>query len=80
MEKNTGGFAFPTDYETHPGQACNEFRHAEGMTLRDYFAAKAMAACIGADSHANQNYSAEPAKVAAYAYEFADALLVEREK
>jgi hypothetical protein len=38
---NTGGPAFPTEYRDDPRQPC-----AEGMTLRDYFAAKAMQAIL----------------------------------
>ena len=36
---NTGGAAFPTTDFTHAGQI---IPGSEGMTLRDYFAAKAM--------------------------------------
>jgi hypothetical protein len=62
MRKNTGGPAFPTK----PGHWMEE-----GMTLRDYFAAKAMAAQI-----ATTYYSAKD--VAKFAYEMADAMLAER--
>jgi hypothetical protein len=53
--------------------------HHTGMTLRDYFAAKAMAACISADP-SNMNHTTAPAKAAEWAYEFADAMLEERAK
>jgi hypothetical protein len=53
--------------------------HHTGMSLRDYFAAKAMAACISSDI-SNQNYTSTPDIAAAYAYEFADAMLRERAK
>lgn len=75
MPKPDGGPAFPReDYQVDcaPGQ--------RGMSLRDYFAAKAMAACVGADSHVNQNYASQPSNVAELAYEFADAMLAERAK
>ena len=54
MKKDTGGMAFPV-----PETEFNLFH--EGMTLRDYFAAKAMAASLGArnwgkDSLAEQSY------------------------
>lgn len=73
MSKKTGGSAFPTTPE-------NEQRFngtgGNGMTLRDYFAAKAM-----------QGWSANPIPqdatiqdVAAWAYRQADAMLQEREK
>lgn len=70
MSKPDGGQAFPLSVA---------YREP-GMSLRDYFAAQAMAACVGADSSTNQNYGANPEKVATYAYEFADAMLKEREK
>lgn len=43
---NTGGPAFPTMNEH---QAGNQLWHFEGMTLRDYFATKAMQAIIGTE-------------------------------
>lgn len=43
-----------------------------GMTLRDYFAAKAMQSLIG-------KYAADPARIATFSYEFADEMLEERE-
>jgi len=68
MSKNTGGPAFPVN-----GWG------SEGMTLRDYFAAKAMQAIISRMNSAQYNYTGvEPA--ASDAYAFADAMLKEREK
>ncbi len=58
---NTGGPAFP--YE-------NRYEH-EGMTLRDYFAAKAMQAFIEKYSHEGD--------VSRHAYKVADAMLKARE-
>ena len=46
-----------------------------GMTLRDYFAAKAMGGFA-----ADPNYGAEPERMAEYAYKWADAMLAERKK
>lgn len=64
---NTGGPAFPS---AHPhGQE-------EGMTLRDYFAAKAMQARIN-DSKLSPMYSFEDH--ADRAYKMADAMLKARE-
>ena len=48
MTDTTGGAAFPSPGVVIPGTGSNS-RHQgayEGMTLRDYFAAKAMAAII----------------------------------
>ncbi len=61
MRKNTGGPAFPTK----PGHWMEE-----GMSLRDYFAAKAMAGAAG------ENY--KPHEIAAWAYKMADAMLAEK--
>ena len=52
-----------------------------GMTLRDYFAGKALAALIGFDG---KDYNKRGDKgvpiMAKYAYEYADAMLAERAK
>lgn len=65
-DRKDGGPAFQTDMQ-----------HYQGMTLRDYFAAKAMAAMIGTSampwSSGCEDY------VAVNAYAMADALLSERE-
>jgi hypothetical protein len=59
---NTGGPAFP--YE-------NRYEH-EGMTLRDYFAAKAMQTLASYEEF-------EPEQAAEKAYQYADAMLKARE-
>jgi hypothetical protein len=46
--------------------------HAEGMTLRDYFAAKALAPALPGMSTRDVQYAAEAA------YEIADAMLAAR--
>lgn len=58
MEKETGGNAFPAEFN-------------DGMTLRDYFAAKAMQ---GIQSRVNWDTAA----IARLAYEQADAMLEAR--
>jgi hypothetical protein len=60
-----GGPAFPVFPETGGGHA-SAF---QGMTLRDYFAAKALPECIG---------WGEPDEVCARAYQYADAMLKAR--
>lgn len=68
----TGGPAFPTLADN--GHAMNQ----DGMTLRDYFAAKAMVAFwLDPDI---KRCSQEPRHVAHYAYEMADAMLKAREQ
>ena len=53
----------------------------KGISVRDYFAAKALAALIGYETkdEYNRGKKAVP-MLAAYAYEYADAMLKEREK
>ena len=66
--------AFPSTFKSldpEPHQV-----HRWGMTLRDYFAAKAMQACI--TGMANRRESFNYAECAAVAYEQADAMLKAR--
>jgi len=73
---NDGGPAFPV-------QDASTWQ-AHGLTLRDYFAAKALTA-IYTDPSTVENWSNDPADVdysefcAALAYEFADAMLKARQ-
>ena len=65
-QMNTGGPAFPSaDFEQH---------EYTGMTLRDYFAAKAMQGMLSA----SENYQTR--ELARYAFDVADAMLSQREK
>ena len=66
----TGGPAFPTESEHQSGHTT---WHFEGMTLRDYFAAKAMQA-----SRSRRSDYKTWADLAADAYEIADAMLAAR--
>ena len=74
-DKNTGGAAFPRpagDYNgTKRGNGAQD-----GMSLRDYFAAKAMQGMIAADV----DFDISKVEKAKYAYEMADAMLKERQK
>ena len=66
MSNNTGGPAFPAHhFDLAEGE--------HGMTLRDYFAAKAMQALI-------EKYDESPVEISLEAYEFADAMLKAREQ
>jgi len=69
MSKKTGGVAFPTTVESRM-VVCSE-----GMTLRDYFAAKAMQGWLGSRATA-----VDGRMVAAAAYNLADAMIAEREE
>jgi len=72
----TGGPAFPIPLQ--PGQSYNGHAPCDGMTLRDYFAAKAMAGMLAAPPGKlpAQNNGAD---VARDAYMIADAMLKARE-
>jgi hypothetical protein len=65
MNIDTGGPAFPAP-------AGVQHITEQGMTLRDYFAAKAMQALI-------EKYDESPVEISLEAYEFADAMLKQRE-
>jgi len=68
---NTGGPAFP-----HHFQAGRDMVHeCEGMTLRDYFAAKALQGLIGTETEGGMLYD----RVAEVAHLYADAMLRARE-
>ena len=67
ITKHTGGTAFPY------GEKNITLRHSEGMTLRDYFAAKAMQAIFSRNAYSIT-------QVAGEAYDIADAMLRERQK
>ena len=64
---NTGGPAFPTPDDAD-----------EGMTLRDYFAAKAMLIFFQGPDDAN-DYLHSPEDIANWCYIMADAMLKARE-
>lgn len=88
MQKNNGGAAFPGEHSIRFGQTndCNE-----GMTLRDYFAAKAMQGLISEPlqdggtwlvTHivGRENLSRGVTRnLAIAAYQIADAMLAARE-
>ena len=74
MSKDTGGPAFPTDKFMDDGSICS----TPGMTLRDYFAAKAVVPIIDFLSSQDQSWINED--VSKEAYRLADAMLAERAK
>ena len=70
-EIKTGGPAFPQDQRDSKGEGVMYF----GMTLRDYFAAKAMQAILSDDS-----WHGHTCKTAALeSYEMADAMIQARD-
>lgn len=66
--KNDGGQAFPTDVDRASRGV------VPGMSLRDYFAASALQGMISHDDSGSLKL------FACAAYEFADAMIAEREK
>ena len=74
-DKDNGGNAFP---------AQTGFKDYQGMTLRDYFAAKAMQAVIAASAEDAARRKIDPKQWAAMmveaSYGFADAMIAERAK
>ena len=76
---NTGGAAFPCEYFD---KQLERPRLVMGMTLRDYFAAKAMQGLIARESTGAFNFEAcpnDPWRVALWAYDVADQMLKARE-
>lgn len=75
MSKNNGGPAFPC---LHEGSTRSD---ASGMTLRDYFAAKAMTALIsGAMAGGTKLEITSPPAFSTVAYDIADAMLAARDQ
>jgi hypothetical protein len=68
----SGGPAFPHEYKYGDGTA----QRADGMTLRDYFAAHAMGAAF---VEADYPYARQYEETARHAYTMADAMLAARE-
>ena len=79
--KENGGPAFPV-IETVYGARGSEISIAHpGMSLRDYFAAKAMAACISnMNANLGVSYEANNKNLAMASYAIADAMLSERSR
>lgn len=74
MNKENGGPAFPHEYKYGDGTAARE----DGMTLRDYFAAKALAGILPALAQGIRPQDIQ--NMAQDCYGIADAMLVERAK
>lgn len=75
--QNNGGPAFPTI------EGCYEQKYAgEGMSLRDYFAAKSLQGCMAYfnESRGDFHTNAQPDEVAKYCYQVADAMLFARDQ
>lgn len=74
--KASGGPAFPVD-DRNNSPVINHM----GMTLRDYFAAKAMQATVAATfAHVDDDNQWDCVEIAKHAYLIADAMLIERSR
>ena len=80
MTKNDGGTAFPSHVTTNTN-GVDVVAWQKGMTLRDYFAAKAMQAMVSnPNTNTGANDVAGAAKaVVGWAYQISDAMLAARE-
>ena len=78
MSKDTGGPAFPVTLPS--GESYQGHLPHDGMTLRDYFAAKALAGFAANPSMIDSNDSKAIAYMADSAYQVADAMLAARVK
>lgn len=84
MSKNEdGGSAFPVDPallrpSVSLGDDIEQRRAAKGMSLRDYFAAKALPACISLAQHHDGGW--DDVAVAVSAYAVADAMIEARKR
>ena len=80
MNRNDGGPAFPVDCNWHNGvptsgvQTSSKTGMATGMTMRDYFAAKAMAVLVPLPGLVEW----DKGDIAREAYYYADAMLAAR--
>lgn len=79
MSKETGGQAFPRQQWEYDGQNNVLQYQEEGMTLRDYFAAKAMQAMISNSSIIDNDSDGAINYASSAAYKFADAMIRARE-
>lgn len=73
MSSKDGGpaFARPISRYSPDGSPCDIYDAQDGMSLRDYFAAKALAALVAAEN---------PPQAAKQAYQYADAMLAARDE
>ena len=73
MDKDNGGMAFPRPYSLMLDGV--QIWPSDGMSLRDYFAAKAMQGEVASGRYIEVSYD----NIATYAYKQADAMIAARE-
>ena len=81
--KNIPAFPRPHSHDVDPRGICvgdrrEDFQDQTGMTIRDYFAAKAMQANI--TTYTEADYAGYVESIARKSYEMADAMLKAREQ
>lgn len=79
-EQNNGGPAFPQDYDTAMMANLSPSQGALGMTLRDYFAAKALGVMCSSNVNSTGTFASHGGRetVASVCYQMADAMLKAR--
>ncbi|EKS6746848.1 hypothetical protein [Enterobacter kobei] len=82
MKKQTGGQAFPRQQWEYDGHNNVLQYQEEGMTLRDYFAAKALSGWLASypESCTHPIVAGNADEVAKHSYMLADAMLKAREE
>jgi hypothetical protein len=77
VKQNDGGQAFPIPAGDYNGTKCGNKAYS-GMTLRDYFASKALEGMLahpGDESRGSYHNNSTPEEAAQRAYEYADAMI-----
>ena len=77
-EEEKGWRAFPMVFEKIVGEGMKEINIQKGITIRDYFAAKAMQAIIGKSDDVSINIVEVDNWIGDYAYVVADAMMKAR--
>jgi hypothetical protein len=80
---NDGGPAFPTTERMVDGQGLGRFEYEErhsGMTLRDWFAGKALQGILSSGPEGMNAFDLPLADWACAAFRMADAMIAERER
>lgn len=79
-EVNNSGPAFPCEEVQEMSSGSRRIIYHQGMSLRDYFAAKAMQALIPPYDERGDDIAWDAYGTAIEAYKYADAMLTQREK
>jgi hypothetical protein len=78
--REDGGPAFPSIHSIDGNWVTKPLAEFRGMTLRDYFAAAAIPACIASFDRGRNPVGMTDQIMASVAYQVADAMIAEREK